>query len=250
MNTIGDNIRRIRRDAGKTLEDLAVVAGTSAQNFGQYERGERTCGIMQLCYIARILGCTIDDLLEGTECGDVIRPRLPVPAEGAATLGERIRSLRKAAGLTQDELGQRLRVEKSSVSEWESDKRAPVYSRLQTIAAALNVTVAQLLGEAATPADLLDDSPTTNPIQGGITMNPITLNELLMVVSARRLDVSVTLTRTLTATIQVDSNDLGQWDEISHLYGDFAVREISLTGDALAVSITPPTRVKLTKGGE
>lgn len=250
MNTIGDNIRRIRRDAGKTLEDLAVVAGTSAQNFGQYERGERTCGIMQLCYIARILGCTIDDLLEGTECGDVIRPRLPVPAEGAATLGERIRSLRKAAGLTQDELGQRLRVEKSSVSEWESDKRAPVYSRLQAIAAALNVTVAQLLGEAATPADLLDDSPTTNPIKGGITMNPITLNELLMVTSVRRLDVTVTLTRTLTATIQVDSNDLGQWDEISHLYGEFAVREISLTGDALAVSITPPTRINLSKGGE
>lgn len=250
MNTIGDNIRRIRRDAGKTLEDLAVVAGTSAQNFGQYERGERTCGIMQLCYIARILGCTIDDLLEGTECGDVIRPRPGIPAEGAATLGERIRSLRKAAGLTQEELGQRLRVEKSSVSEWESDKRAPVYSRLQAIAAALNVTVARLLGEAATPADLLDDSPTTNPIKGGITMNPITLNELLMVTSVRRLDVTVTLTRTLTATIQVDSNDLGQWDEISHLYGDFAVREISLTGDALAVSITPPTRVKLTKGGE
>lgn len=250
MNTIGDNIRRIRRDAGKTLEDLAVVAGTSAQNFGQYERGERTCGIMQLCYIARILGCTIDDLLEGTECGDVIRPRPGNSAEGAATLGERIRSLRKAAGLTQEELGQRLRVEKSSVSEWEGGKRAPVYSRLQAIAAALNVTVAQLLGEVVTPADLLDDSPTTNPIKGGITMNPITLNELLMVTSVRRLDVTVTLTRTLTATIQVDSNDLGQWDEISHLYGEFAVREISLTGDALAVSITPPTRVKLTKGGD
>ena len=81
-------------------------------------------------------------------------------------------------------------------------------------------------------------------------MNHITLNELLLVVSARRLDVTVTLTRTLTATIQVDSNDLGQWDEISSLYGDFAVREISLTGDALAVSITPPTRINLSKGGE
>ena len=148
--------------------------------------------------------------------------------------------MRKAAGLTQEALGERLEVEKSSVSEWESGKRTPTYSRLRTIAGALGVTL----------ANLLDDSPAAQPIQGGITMNPITLNELLMVTSVRRLDVTVTLTRTLTATIQVDSNDLGQWDEISHLYGGFAVREISLTGDALAVSIAPPTRINLSKGGD
>ena len=241
MNTIGDNIRHIRREAGKTLEDLAVVAGTSAQNFGQYERGERTCGIMQLCYIARILGCTIDDLLEGTECGDVIRPRPDIPAEGAATLGERIRSHRQAAGLTQEALAQRLGVVKQTIGNYERGEREPDLATLRAIADILGVT----------PADLLDDSPTTNPIKGGITMtNPITLNELLLVASVRRLDVTFTLTRTLTATIQVDSNDLGQWDEISSLYGEFAVREISLTGDALAVSITPPTRVKPTKGGD
>lgn len=240
MNTIGDNIRRVRQEAGKTLEDLAVVAGTSAQNFGQYERGERTCGIMQLCYIARILGCTIDDLLESTECGDVIRPRPGNSAEGAATLGERIRCRRQAAGLTQEALAQRLGVVKQTIGNYERGEREPDLTTLRAIADILGVT----------PTDLLDDFPTTNPIKGGITMNPIALNELLMVTSVRRLDVTVTLTRTLTATIQVDSNDLGQWDEISHLYGEFAVREISLTGDALAVSITPPTRVDLAKGGE
>lgn len=154
--------------------------------------------------------------------------------------GENLRGARIAAGLTQEALAQRLGVVKQTIGNYERGEREPDLATLRAIAAALGVT----------PADLLDDSPATQPIKGGITMNPITLNELLMVVSARRLDVTVTLTRTLTATIQVDSNDLGQWDEISHLYGDFAVREISLTGDALAVSIAPPTRVKLTKGGE
>lgn len=155
--------------------------------------------------------------------------------------GENLRGARIAAGLTQEALAQRLGVVKQTIGNYERGEREPDLATLRAIAAALGVT----------PADLLDDSPTTNPIKGGITMNnPITLNELLMVTSLRRLDVSVTLTRTLTATIQVDSNDLGQWDEISHLYGDFAVREISLTGDALAVSITPPTRINLSKGGE
>lgn len=156
--------------------------------------------------------------------------------------GENLRGARIAAGLTQEALAQRLGVVKQTIGNYERGEREPDLATLRTIAAALGVTL----------ANLLDDSPTTQPIKGGITMNPITLNELLLVVSARRLDVTVTLTRTLTATIQVDSNDLGQWDEISSLYGDFAVREISLKGDALAVSITPPTRVSLTKnkGGE
>ena len=154
--------------------------------------------------------------------------------------GENLRGARIAAGLTQEALAQRRGVVKQTIGNYERGEREPDLATLRTIAGALGVAL----------ANLLDDSPATQPIKGGITMNHITLNELLLVVSARRLDVTVTLTRTLTATIQVDSNDLGQWDEISHLYGDFAVREISLTGDALAVSITPPTRVNLSKGGE
>lgn len=77
--------------------------------------------------------------------------------------------------------------------------------------------------------------------------NPITLNDLLMITAARQLSITVAITRTLTASIQVDSNDLSQWDEISRLYGCFDVREISVAGDALAIALTPAGS---TKGGD
>lgn len=157
------------------------------------------------------------------------------------TFGENLKAIRKERNLSQEEIAAQLGTSKQVISRYENGQRMPKISVATHYANRLHVPL----------TSLLTDSPTTNPIKGGIAMNnPITLNELLLVASVRRLDVTVTLTRTLTATIQVDSNDLGQWDEISHLYGEFAVREISLTGDALAVSITPPTRVKLTKGGE
>ena len=41
------------------------------------------------------------------------------------TVGEQIRTLRRAAGWTQAELGQRLDVDKSRISEWEHDRVMP-----------------------------------------------------------------------------------------------------------------------------
>ena len=45
--------------------------------------------------------------------------------DGIMTLGERIQSLRKAAGLSQEELGDKLGVARQSVSKWESDTTIP-----------------------------------------------------------------------------------------------------------------------------
>lgn len=75
MTTIGDNIRRIRREAGLTQEALGRLLKVEKSSISEWESGSRLCHIVRLCQIARMLGCTVDDLLEGTECGDVIRPR-------------------------------------------------------------------------------------------------------------------------------------------------------------------------------
>lgn len=62
------------------------------------------------------------------------------------TIGERIRSARKAAGMSQEELGRKLGIGKSSVSEWESGKRPLPMDVMEQISEELNVGVPYLMG--------------------------------------------------------------------------------------------------------
>jgi transcriptional regulator with XRE-family HTH domain/predicted transcriptional regulator len=64
-----------------------------------------------------------------------------------ATLGQRIRHFRAAAGLTLDQLGERAGIAGSQLSLMENGKREPRLSLLGEIAGALGVTVATLLDE-------------------------------------------------------------------------------------------------------
>ncbi|HEV7950337.1 MAG TPA: helix-turn-helix domain-containing protein, partial [Glaciihabitans sp.] len=68
-----------------------------------------------------------------------------------ATLGQRIRHFRSAAGLTLDQLGSRVGIAGSQLSLMENGHREPRLSLLSSLATELEVTMAQLL----------DDSPPT-----------------------------------------------------------------------------------------
>ena len=62
------------------------------------------------------------------------------------SVGDNIRQARKAASVTQEELGARLNIGKSSVCEWEAGKRSVPIDLLDSIAAALDTTVPFLMG--------------------------------------------------------------------------------------------------------
>lgn len=62
------------------------------------------------------------------------------------TTGQRIRSARKQAGLTQKELGKKLGLSFQSVAQWENDLRNPKKETLERIADALGVSFFDLLG--------------------------------------------------------------------------------------------------------
>lgn len=70
------------------------------------------------------------------------------------TVAENIRAARKAAGLTQKELGERMGVSSVAVTQYESGKRIPKIDTLQRIADALGVNIGVLLyGENSTIID-------------------------------------------------------------------------------------------------
>ena len=62
---LGENLRRLRREADLTQEELASRAGLSANYVGEIERGERNPGALALFAIARALNVDPASLLEG-----------------------------------------------------------------------------------------------------------------------------------------------------------------------------------------
>lgn len=66
--------------------------------------------------------------------------------EHAKTLGGRIQAFRKAAGLSQEALGEQLGVSRQAVSRWESDAAVPELEKLIAMSRLFGVTVGVLLG--------------------------------------------------------------------------------------------------------
>lgn len=62
------------------------------------------------------------------------------------SFGQRMRMLRKEAGLTQNDLAEKLLVSVQSISKWECDNTMPDISQIVPLAAVLNVTTDCLLG--------------------------------------------------------------------------------------------------------
>ena len=68
------------------------------------------------------------------------------------TIGKFIAVLRKANGMTQQELGDKLMVSDNTVSKWERDERMPDISLLPAIAEIFGITTDELLrGERNNP---------------------------------------------------------------------------------------------------
>ena len=83
------------------------------------------------------------------------------------TLGRRIQEARKAAGLSQESLGERLGVSRQAVSKWEADAAVPELENLIAMSRIFGVTIGALLGveppeapeEAAPVKDSEDAAP-------------------------------------------------------------------------------------------
>lgn len=72
------------------------------------------------------------------------------------TLGKRIMALRKAAGMTQEQVAEHLGVSPQAVSKWENDVSCPDVTMIPRIAQLFNVSTDELLGLKAStvrPAD-------------------------------------------------------------------------------------------------
>lgn len=68
------------------------------------------------------------------------------------TMGERIRELRKARGITADEVTRQLRMSSATIWRWESGKHIPPPARIYQLAEILKTSPAYLRGEIDDPS--------------------------------------------------------------------------------------------------
>ncbi|MBD5134639.1 MAG: helix-turn-helix transcriptional regulator [Lachnospiraceae bacterium] len=66
------------------------------------------------------------------------------------TLGEKLKSARKSAGITQEQLSEKLLVSRQAVTKWESDKGMPDIENLKQLSKLLNVSIDYLLDSGET----------------------------------------------------------------------------------------------------
>ena len=74
-------------------------------------------------------------------------------------LGDRIYRARRSAGLSQEELGRRVGLNRSSISNVEKGRQRILAHVLMDFCAALSITPARLLGDAPAEPDLLSGLP-------------------------------------------------------------------------------------------
>jgi transcriptional regulator with XRE-family HTH domain len=73
----------------------------------------------------------------------------------AAWFAGRLRELREAAGLTQEQLAERVGVKREAIARWEANRREPGWSNVVALARALGVNCLAFLQEpAAAPAPI------------------------------------------------------------------------------------------------
>lgn len=61
------------------------------------------------------------------------------------TLGEKLKEARKQAGLSQEQLAEKLGISRSAVAKWETDKGIPDVDNLKALSGLLSVSIDYLL---------------------------------------------------------------------------------------------------------
>ena len=70
--------------------------------------------------------------------------------ETKMTLGEKLKSARKSAGLTQEQLAEKLLVSRQAITKWEADKGMPDIENLKQLSKLLNISIDYLLDNGET----------------------------------------------------------------------------------------------------
>lgn len=129
----GERIAEQRKKLGLSQEELAEKLNISQKSISKYELGDRKPQYKVLVRMAEYFGVTTDYLLGAEEGGNTM-------------LGKRINELRRASGMTQEELAEALNISRSTLAGYEAENKKPSFDVTLRIAKHFGVTTDYLLG--------------------------------------------------------------------------------------------------------
>ena len=129
-----ERLKELRIQHGLLQKDVAIKLGVDRTTYVKYENGKSEPNHEILQKLADIFSTSTDYILGRTN------------EENHIMFSERLKKIRKNAGLTQEELASLIGVERSSIGKYESTSTIPSPAVLSRISKELNVTTDYLLG--------------------------------------------------------------------------------------------------------
>lgn len=111
-------------------------------------------------------------------------------SENPTVFSQRLRALRRAAGMTQQEVAEHLGIQRSTYSYYETGAIEPSLPTLQRIAAEYRVTTGYLLGDVGGEGSLTMHQDASNPLEGAELMSSCTREERKFLSLLRRMSES------------------------------------------------------------
>lgn len=118
-SAVGERLRFYREERGMSISELGRQAGLSAAHLSEIERSLATPSLKTLEKLSQVLDIPTGSLL---------------PADLDETMGQKVRRLREAMGITQKELGEMLGVSYSMITQIETDRAQPSLKTLNNLA--------------------------------------------------------------------------------------------------------------------
>ncbi|AGH17455.1 transcriptional regulator [Candidatus Liberibacter asiaticus] len=135
---VGMRIRDIRKSKGKTLEELAIKAGTIKSAINSFEKGRNPTSINYALFLRNEFGASFDWIYDGETILKVYKPKtLKGDVLDPVAIGLRLKEIREHLGLNRVEFGKLVGLPCALISMYESGKRTPRITTAQNIKRAI-----------------------------------------------------------------------------------------------------------------
>lgn len=139
--TIGDNIKKFRKENNLTQKELAYKSSLSRSYLADLERDRYNPSLDSLKLIADSLGVSVSVLLDEDGNLELSIEKDETELKHSYTIGQNIKNIRKSKGFSMDKIKEITGLSKSTISDLENDKSSPTVETLEKIANALEVPI-------------------------------------------------------------------------------------------------------------
>lgn len=133
-----ERLKALRKEAGLTQKNIAQQMQIGQNSYSNWEKGIRTPIRPTIEKLAEVLNTSTSYLLGET---NIKHPEKELPN----MLPQRLKALRKEAGLTQKELADKLNISQAAYAQWENGVKKPARENLTTLANILDTSIDYLL---------------------------------------------------------------------------------------------------------